>query len=136
MAGTVIADVEVIDAAGFEDYRARVPATIARYGGRYLVRGGATEQREGDWSPRRLIVLEFPSLARARMVRVAGVRAADRAAPAHGAHAHRARRGRLARAQGASSSAAAATTSEGRAGLARKRTPRSPERQSPISTTE
>jgi uncharacterized protein (DUF1330 family) len=64
--GYVIADVEVVDAAGFEDYRARVPATIARYGGRYLVRGGATEVREGDWSPRRLIVLEFPSLARAR----------------------------------------------------------------------
>jgi len=42
-----------------------VPATIAQYGGRYLVRGGATETKEGDWSPRRLIVLEFPSLARA-----------------------------------------------------------------------
>jgi uncharacterized protein (DUF1330 family) len=64
--GYVIADVEVLDAAGFEDYRARVPATIAAYDGRYLVRGGATEVREGDWSPRRLIVLEFPSLARAR----------------------------------------------------------------------
>ena len=62
----VIAEVEVTDAAGFEDYRARVPATIAAYGGRYLVRGGATEVKEGGWAPRRLIVLEFPSLARAR----------------------------------------------------------------------
>jgi len=62
----VIADVEITDPAGFEEYRARVPATIAAYGGRYLVRGGATEVKEGDWSPRRLIVLEFPSLARAR----------------------------------------------------------------------
>lgn len=66
MAAYVIADVEVLDPAGFEDYRARVPATIAQYGGRYLVRGGATEAKEGDWSPRRLIVLEFASLARAR----------------------------------------------------------------------
>jgi uncharacterized protein (DUF1330 family) len=66
MAGYVIADVEIFDAAGFEEYRARVPGTIAQYGGRYLVRGGATETREGDWSPRRLIVLEFPSTARAR----------------------------------------------------------------------
>jgi uncharacterized protein (DUF1330 family) len=64
--GYVIANVEVLDAAGFEEYRARVPATIAAYGGRYLVRGGEIEVKEGGWSPRRLIVLEFPSLARAR----------------------------------------------------------------------
>jgi uncharacterized protein (DUF1330 family) len=66
MKGYLIADIEVLDAAGFEEYRARVPATIAAYGGRYLVRGGAAEVKEGDWSPRRLIVLEFPSVARAR----------------------------------------------------------------------
>ena len=66
MAGYVIADVEVLDAAGFEEYRARVSETIAAYGGRYLVRGGETETKEGDWRPNRLIVLEFPSLARAR----------------------------------------------------------------------
>lgn len=65
MAAYVIADVEVLDAAGFADYRARVPATIAQYGGRYLVRGGPSEAKEGDWAPRRLIVVEFPSLARA-----------------------------------------------------------------------
>jgi uncharacterized protein (DUF1330 family) len=66
LAAYLIADVEILDAAAFEEYRARVPAVIAAYGGRYLVRGGATEVKEGDWSPRRLIVLEFPSLARAR----------------------------------------------------------------------
>lgn len=65
MAGYVIANVEVLDPAGFEEYRQRVPATIAKYGGRYLVRGGQTETKEGDWSPQRLIVLEFESLARA-----------------------------------------------------------------------
>jgi uncharacterized protein (DUF1330 family) len=66
MACYVIADVEVTDAAGFEEYRQRVPATISQYGGKYHVRGGATETLEGDWKPSRLIVLEFPSLARAR----------------------------------------------------------------------
>ncbi len=66
MPGYVIADVEVFDPAVFEEYRAGVSGTIAAYGGRYLVRGGATETKEGDWSPNRLIVLEFPSLARAR----------------------------------------------------------------------
>ncbi len=66
MAGYVIANVEVLDPAGFEEYRQRVPGTIAQYGGRYLVRGGQTETKEGDRSPQRLIVLEFASLARAR----------------------------------------------------------------------
>ncbi|HEY8121353.1 MAG TPA: DUF1330 domain-containing protein [Myxococcota bacterium] len=66
MPAYVIADVEVFDPAGFEEYRQRVPGTIARYDGRYLVRGGECDTREGDWCPRRLIVLEFPSLARAR----------------------------------------------------------------------
>lgn len=65
MAAYLIADVEITDPAAFEEYRQRVPATIAAYGGRYLVRGGATAVLEGDWSPRRLIVVEFESLARA-----------------------------------------------------------------------
>ncbi len=66
MPAYVIADVEVTDPAGFEDYRSRVAATVAQFGGRYLVRGGATETKEGDWTPRRLILLEFPTMARAR----------------------------------------------------------------------
>jgi uncharacterized protein (DUF1330 family) len=66
MACYVIAEVEVTDAAAFEEYRQRVPATIAKHGGKYLVRGGAAEAIEGDWKPTRLVVLEFASLARAR----------------------------------------------------------------------
>ena len=66
MPGYVIADVEVTAPELFEQYRAQVPATIAKYGGRYLVRGGKTESPEGGWTPRRLIVLEFESLARAK----------------------------------------------------------------------
>jgi uncharacterized protein (DUF1330 family) len=66
MAAYFIVDVEVTDPAGFEEYRQLVPATIAQYGGRYLVRGGAAEQLEGDWQPRRVVVLEFPSLEQAK----------------------------------------------------------------------
>ena len=39
---------------------------MAQYGGRFLARGGRTETLEGNWSPRRLVILEFPSLARAQ----------------------------------------------------------------------
>lgn len=66
MAAYFIVDVEVTDPAGFEEYRKLVPATIAQYGGRFLVRGGAVEQLEGDWQPGRVVVLEFPSLEQAK----------------------------------------------------------------------
>ena len=62
----VIADVEVIDSAGYEAYRQQVPATIAAHGGRYLARGGETEVLEGSWSPKRCVILEFPDMARFR----------------------------------------------------------------------
>jgi len=63
MAAYVIANVEVIDSTGYEEYRQKVPATIAAYGGRYIARGGATEVLEGTWSPGRCVLLEFPSMA-------------------------------------------------------------------------
>ena len=63
MAAYVIADIEVVDAAGYDEYRQKAPATIAAFGGRYLARGGATEVLEGTWSPKRCVILEFPSMA-------------------------------------------------------------------------
>ena len=60
----VIADIEVLDPASFEEYRQKVPATIAAYNGRYLARGGATQVLEGSWSPKRCVVLEFPDMDR------------------------------------------------------------------------
>jgi uncharacterized protein (DUF1330 family) len=59
----LIADIEVTDTQGYEEYKKRVPAVIADYGGRYLARGGATEVLEGDWHPRRNAIIEFPSMA-------------------------------------------------------------------------
>ena len=66
MPAYLIANVSVQDAATFEEYRKQVPATIARHGGRYLVRGGRVEKLEGSWNPTRLVVLEFPSMEQAR----------------------------------------------------------------------
>jgi len=66
MAAYVIANVDVQDAATFEEYRKQVPATIAKHGGRYIVRGGRVERHEGRWHPTRLVVIEFPSMEQAR----------------------------------------------------------------------
>ena len=65
MKGYVIALVDVKDPEGYAVYSKQVPATIEKYGGRYLVRGGKTEVREGEWPGPRTVILEFPSLARA-----------------------------------------------------------------------
>lgn len=62
----LISDVTVKDAAAFETYRTRAAASIAQYGGRYLVRGGPIETLEGGWTPRAIIVVEFADLERAR----------------------------------------------------------------------
>lgn len=66
MKAYIIASVRVDDAAAYEPYRQRAQEIIARHGGRYLVRGGAVEVREGRLERDRVIVLEFPSLAQAR----------------------------------------------------------------------
>ncbi|HET8531949.1 MAG TPA: DUF1330 domain-containing protein [Methylomirabilota bacterium] len=66
MPAYVIADVTVTDLPAMEEYRKQVPATLAKYGGRFLVRGGAHQTVEGDWKPARLVVIEFPSLADAQ----------------------------------------------------------------------
>jgi len=66
MAAYLIAEVEITDPKAYEEYRKIVPGTIAQYGGRYLVRGGAVETKEGGWTPSRVVVLEFASLDQAR----------------------------------------------------------------------
>lgn len=66
MAGYVIAIIDVTNAEDYKEYARQVPATIAKYGGRYLVRGGKMELGEGEWPGSRTVILEFPSLARAQ----------------------------------------------------------------------
>lgn len=66
MPAYLIAEIEVTDPAAYEDYKKLTPAAIARYGGRFLVRGGKVDSREGNWSPERLIVVEFASMEQAQ----------------------------------------------------------------------
>jgi uncharacterized protein (DUF1330 family) len=58
-----VVELETTNAAGMEPYRAAVPATLAQYGGRFLVRGGVTELVEGSPEPKRIVILEFADAA-------------------------------------------------------------------------
>jgi uncharacterized protein (DUF1330 family) len=62
----VIANVTIEDPVRYEDYKRMVPATLAPFGGRFIARGGEVEVLEGSWRPARLVLLEFPSVERAR----------------------------------------------------------------------
>ena len=66
MAAYLLVDCEVTDPKRYEDYKRLAQAAVAQYGGRYLARGGETVVLEGTWKPNRVVVLEFPDLARAR----------------------------------------------------------------------
>jgi uncharacterized protein (DUF1330 family) len=64
MSAYIFASIEITDPVAFEEYRRRVPPIIAAYGGRYLVRGGSVQGLEGDMPASRLVILEFPDMAR------------------------------------------------------------------------
>ena len=64
MAVYSVVNVQVTDPARYAEYVEKAPATIARYGGKYLARGGEVEVLEGEWHPQRLVILEFESMER------------------------------------------------------------------------
>ena len=66
MSAYVLVEIEVLDEAKYEPYKHLAPPLVAKYGGRFLVRGGATETLEGGWRPERLVILEFPSVESVR----------------------------------------------------------------------
>lgn len=66
MPAYVIADVDVTNPAGYEPYRPLAAASIARFGGRFVVRGGAAELLEGAPAPGRIVVIEFSDADAAR----------------------------------------------------------------------
>ena len=66
MPAYVIVDITVTDPAGYEEYKKLAPPAVAAYGGKYLARGGQVQTLEGDWSPTRLVILEFESVERAK----------------------------------------------------------------------
>lgn len=66
MAAYIIIDIVVHDHEAYDQYKTLAPPSIAAFGGRYIARGGTTETLEGDWSPTRIVVLEFPDFEIAR----------------------------------------------------------------------
>lgn len=66
MPAYVIVDVSITDPAEYEAYKKLTPAAVAAFEGKFIVRGGKTETLEGNWSPERIVVLEFPSVERAK----------------------------------------------------------------------
>jgi uncharacterized protein (DUF1330 family) len=66
MPAYIVVNIEVHDPKRYEEYKALAPASIAAHGGRYLARGGPAEALEGAYQPRRFVILEFPTVERAR----------------------------------------------------------------------
>jgi uncharacterized protein (DUF1330 family) len=66
MPAYVISDIRPLDPEAMKRYRELAAASIARHGGRYLVRAGAVETLESDWSPEAIVVVEFPDMEQAR----------------------------------------------------------------------
>jgi uncharacterized protein (DUF1330 family) len=66
MSAYVIVEVSIHDPKEYEAYKKLTPATIAAYDGKFVVRGGQAETLEGDWQPERIVILEFPTVERAK----------------------------------------------------------------------
>ena len=66
MAAYIVVDVEITDPDEYLTYAKQTLATIERYGGKFLVRGGEPETIEGDWKTKRLVILEFPGIEQAK----------------------------------------------------------------------
>ena len=64
--GYIFAEIEITNPDGYKGYTQQVPATIEKYGGRFLVRGGKAHVLEGEWPERRRVIIEFPSVEKAK----------------------------------------------------------------------
>lgn len=62
MPAFLIADIDVKDAESYANYRNANPDIVNKFGGRYIARGGEVKVLEGDWVPRRTIIIEFPDM--------------------------------------------------------------------------
>ncbi len=66
MKAYVIVEINIHDHDLYDEYKKLTPASIAAFDGKFLVRGAKSHSLEGDWNPERLVVLEFPSVERAK----------------------------------------------------------------------
>ena len=62
MPAYLIADIEITNPDGYASYRPLAAASVARHGGRFVARGGTIVPLEGEWDPKRIVIIEFPSL--------------------------------------------------------------------------
>jgi uncharacterized protein (DUF1330 family) len=66
MPAYILAEVEVTNPAGYESYRPLAGASVAQYGGKFVIRGGKAELVEGSRQPARIVVIEFADAAAAK----------------------------------------------------------------------
>lgn len=66
MAAYILVDVNITDQKRYEEYKKLTPGSLVPYGGRFIVRGGHTVTLEGNWSPGRMVVIEFPTSQKAK----------------------------------------------------------------------
>jgi uncharacterized protein (DUF1330 family) len=66
MKAYIIVDVIITDTERYEAYKKLTPASLEKYEGKFIVRGGNTEHLEGEWNPGRIVILEFPSMEKAK----------------------------------------------------------------------
>ena len=62
MSAYLIADSHITDHQTYDEYKRQVAPIVAKFGGRFLVRGGPHVLLEGTWQPARLVVIEFPDM--------------------------------------------------------------------------
>jgi len=66
MSAYIIVEITIHNPSEYEDYKKLTPASLLPFEGKFIVRGGQTETLEGDWNPQRIVVIEFPSVEKAR----------------------------------------------------------------------
>ena len=66
MAAYLIAEIDITNPEGYASYRPMAAESVMRHGGRFVARGGTIVPLEGGWDPKRVVIIEFPSLDAAK----------------------------------------------------------------------
>jgi uncharacterized protein (DUF1330 family) len=66
MPAYVLVELEIVDPIGFGEYRKAVVPLVEKYDGKYLAASNRVEVLEGDWHPKRIVMIEFPSMQKAK----------------------------------------------------------------------
>jgi uncharacterized protein (DUF1330 family) len=66
MPAYIVVEIDVHNPTEYEDYKKLTPGSLVNFKGKFIVRGGNTETLEGDWNPKRFVMIEFPTLELAK----------------------------------------------------------------------